>query len=344
MKRIPQLDGLRGIAVLMVFVYHAYHLPLMWAGVDLFFVLSGFLITGILLGLKEENGGSEYWTSFYLRRLLRIAPPYLGFLVVLSLMFSIPWHRLWYWYLFFAANIASALGKCRIDAMEPLWSLAVEEQFYFIWPCVVLLCSRRALKKVALAVMVGSPALRGIFTLFLTNRSLIYALMPFRADLLACGAFIALCMADDRNWLQRFHAHSLVSFVSATILLAALSVFRDFRLSANSEAFNIFGYSLIVVAFGSALVRVLGMNGGLGQRFLSSRALRFMGQISYTFYLYQVAILDKLGQYVHSRTEVVALGFVITAAFSAVSWRFFESRILKFRAQRPVELTKTGLA
>ena len=74
MKRITQLDGGRGIAVLMVFAYHALRVPLMWTGVDLFFVLSGFLITGVLLNLKESRSVSAYWPTFYFRRLLRIAP------------------------------------------------------------------------------------------------------------------------------------------------------------------------------------------------------------------------------------------------------------------------------
>src|ERR1700677_2373218 len=90
MRRISQLDGLRGIAILMVFFYHAFSVPLLWFGVDLFFVLSGYLITGILLRLKErtaDEASASFFVPFYVRRAIRILPPYLVFLVVVSLFF-----------------------------------------------------------------------------------------------------------------------------------------------------------------------------------------------------------------------------------------------------------------
>jgi peptidoglycan/LPS O-acetylase OafA/YrhL len=335
MKRIPQLDGLRGIAVLMVFAYHALHVPLMWAGVDLFFVLTGYLITGILLRLKEDHDTAEYWSAFYFRRILRIAPPYLGLVVILTLLFPIPWRHLWYWYAFFGANFASALGKCSVHAMDPLWSLAVEEQFYFVWPWVVLLASRKTLKRAALGIMVGAPVLRAIFTPMLSNRAPIYDLTPFRADLLACGAFVAICASEDGEWIERWRSFSLMSLTGAGTLLIGLSAFPSFRLAANSELFNTVGYSLIVIIFGAVLVWTLGMSPGFWRQLFASRPLRYMGQVSYTFYLYQVAVIDKLSQHIRSRPEVVVLAFVITGLFSAFSWHFFESQILKLRLDQP---------
>src|SRR5215813_4892149 len=105
MKRIPQLDGLRGIAILIVFLNHALHVPTFWSGVDLFFILSGYLITGILLRLKEwqaaEGGRGGWWRSFYVRRACRILPPYVSFLGIVGLFFSVPWSHIWFWYAFF---------------------------------------------------------------------------------------------------------------------------------------------------------------------------------------------------------------------------------------------------
>ncbi len=344
MKRVPQLDGLRGIAVLLVFSYHALHAPLGWAGVDLFFVLSGYLITGILLRLKEKRETEGYWSAFYFRRLLRIAPPYVGFLVVLSALFPVPWRQIWYWYTFFGANLASALGKCSVHAMEPLWSLAVEEQFYFIWPWLVLLSSRKTLRNVALGIMIAAPVLRAIFTLVLPSRAFIYDLTPFRADLLACGAFIAACTSEDAEWVKRWSRTSLAGLTVAGCLLAVLSVFRTFRLSADTVFFNTFGYSLIVVVFGSALVRALGMDPGWDRKVLTFGPLRYMGTISYTFYLYQVAIMDKLSQHFRSHAEVAVLGFMITFLLSALSWHFFESQILKLKMDQPAPTLKAGMA
>ena len=116
--------------------------------------------------------------------------------MIVSLLFPIPWHRLWYWYAFFAANLASALGKNTLEALTPLWSLAVEEQFYFVWPWVVLFAGRKTLRNIAVAIMVAAPILRAIFTPIFVNRGMIYYLAPFRADSLACGALhCGLCCA-----------------------------------------------------------------------------------------------------------------------------------------------------
>jgi peptidoglycan/LPS O-acetylase OafA/YrhL len=344
MKRIPQLDGVRGIAVLMVFAYHAFHAPLLWAGVDLFFVLSGYLITSILLRLKEEHNPASYWVTFYSRRLRRIIPPYAGLLIVLSILFPIPWAHIWYWYTFFGANVAAAFGKCTVHAMSPLWSLAVEEQFYFVWPCFVLVCDRKALKKLAVALMIVAPLLRFAFTLLLNSREPIYDLTPFRADLLACGALIAIYAAEDAEWVQRSRPWALASLITAGALLAGLSVFRSFRLNANSLSFNTLGYSLLVVIFGSALIPVLGMSRGLMYAFLTWRPLRYLGQISYTFYLYQVAVMDKLAQHVHTRAEVVVGGFLITTLISILSWHYLEQPILKLRLDPPSPSLQAGAA
>jgi peptidoglycan/LPS O-acetylase OafA/YrhL len=342
-KRIPQLDGLRAIAVLLVFLHHAFLVPLTWSGVDLFFVLSGYLITTILLRQKEEHNAAAYWTTFYSRRLRRIAPPYIGLLIVLSILFPIPWNHLWYWYAFFGANIVTALGKCSVHAMVPLWSLAVEEQFYFAWPCLVLWCSPKTLKRLAVGIMVAAPVLRGLFTFFLRSRApMIYYLTPFRADLLACGALIAICAAEDGKWIERSRQWALYAALGAGLLLTGFSAFRSFRLTADTIFFNTLGYSLVVVAFGAGLVRTLSMSRGLAFKILASRPMRYMGQISYTFYLYQVAVLDKLSPHVNSRAELAVVGFMITLLVSILSWHYLEQPILKLRLDPPSRSLETG--
>src|SRR5215469_5312278 len=152
--RIVQLDGLRAFAVLAVFAQHALRAPL-WMGVDLFFVLSGFLITGILLERKAR--GQSYFSYFYARRVRRILPPYLLLMLVSSLVFGLGWAQHWEWYAFFATNIADALGQSGHDSLNVLWSLAVEEQFYIVWPFVILLVPRRLLAVVAVALVLIVP-------------------------------------------------------------------------------------------------------------------------------------------------------------------------------------------
>lgn len=115
-------------------------------------------------------------------------------------------------------------------------------------------------------------------------------------------------------------------------------------MDANPEFFNTLGYSLIVIIYRAALLWALSLKGGFWRQVFSSRPLRYMGQISYTFYLYQVAVMDKLAQHLHSRPEIVVSGFVITFLVSAVSWRFFESQIFKLRLDEAAQKLETEAA
>jgi peptidoglycan/LPS O-acetylase OafA/YrhL len=180
MKRIPQLDGLRGIAILMVFLFHALQVPVFWSGVDLFFILSGYLITGILLRLKVQGDNGGTCVSFYVRRACRILPPFIGFLAMATLFFHVNWTHVWYWYVFFDANLASATHHNAVRAMVPFWSLAVDEQFYFIWPWVVLFASQKTLKKITAGVIVIAPVLRAICTPVFSSHWPVYSLTPNR--------------------------------------------------------------------------------------------------------------------------------------------------------------------
>jgi peptidoglycan/LPS O-acetylase OafA/YrhL len=344
-RRIPQIDGLRAIAILMVFAAHAFAVPLAWMGVDLFFVLSGFLITGILLRLKEKRAdGGSYWSSFYSRRVRRILPAYIVFLLVVTCFFRVQWAHIWYWYVFFAPNIPLALGKVTVAAMGPLWSLGVEEQFYFVWPLLVLACSKAGLRRVALGVIVISPFLRAIFTPGFTTHFPIYSLTIFRADSLAMGAFIALSARRDPQWIGRQRPKALSGFLLALALLAGLSAFPGFRTAANSILFNSIGYSLSAVCLGCALIYVLGLQKGFLHTLLTARPLRYLGLISYTFYLYHEAVLLKAGQYLHSRIFIALAAFSVTILISVLSWHLFEAPILGRSTKRLVKDSplKTG--
>jgi len=329
LRRIPQVDGLRAVAILMVFAAHAFGVRLFWMGVDVFLVVSRVLITGILLRLKENrSAGKSYWASFYLRRIRRILPPYVAFLAVLNIFWRVPWGHIWYWYVFFAPNIPLALGKVVLAAMGPLWSLGVEEQFYFVWPWFVLGCSRDWLRRIALGVILISPILRAIATPLFSTHFPIYCLTIFRADALAMGAFIALAARRDPEWIARRRTTALTCCVSALALLIALSILPSFRAAANSILFNSLAYSLSAACLGGLLVYALGSQQGLLHKFLSAAPLRYLGLISYTFYLYHEAVLLEAGQYLHSRTLIALTAFSITVLISVLSWHLFEAPIL----------------
>ena len=330
MSRIPQLDGLRAAAIMMVFSAHALDIPLLWTGVDLFFVISGYLITGILLRLKERRSANdEYWKPFYWRRFRRIIPAYAGFLLVVSLLFPVDWSHIWYWYAFFGANFPLAFGKVSVAALTPLWSLAVEEQFYFVWPWIVLLCTKDTLRRIACAVIIVSPILRAIFTPHFTNHFPIYCLTVFRADTLAVGAFIALSEAGDIQWVERHRDAAVAGAVAALTLFGLFSLLPVFRTGANSVVFNSLGYTFSVFLFGSALVYALSLSKGLFHRILTARYVQYLGRISYTFYLYHLAVLLKVGEHLHSTIPRAAISFVTTLVVAAVSWHYVEFPILE---------------
>ena len=331
MQRIPQLDGLRALAILMVFAAHAFHLPFLWTGVDLFFVLSGYLITGILLRLKDQSTTTEYFLSFYKRRARRILPSYLTFLAIAGLTFSLPWAHIWYWYVFFAANFPLALGKSTIEALTPLWSLAVEEQFYLVWPWIVLCCSKQSLRSVALATVGLSPMLRAAATPLFSSHFPIYCLAIFRADTLAFGAFLAVMQSEDDEWIFRNRRTGLYGSMAAVALFAPLATRPSFHPAANSILFNSMGYSLSVVAFGGALMYVLAMERGVVHSVLSSRGSRYLGQISYTFYLYHVAVLEKMRLHLSPHWALGIGSFALTLGLAAISWHLMERPILHGR-------------
>lgn len=328
MRHIPQLDGLRAAAILMVFATHAARIPLLWAGVDLFFVLSGYLITGILLRLKQQPAAG-YFRPFYLRRAQRILPPYLLFLILSTAIIHTGWIAS-LWCILFSANIGLALGKINSLALTPLWSLAVEEQFYLIWPWVVLLCSARTLRRLAISVIVISPLLRAAATPLFHDHLPIYFLSVFRADGLCAGALVAVAQAQQSFNSALFRKRTFIALIVGSMLVfGLLSTLPSFHTSANSILFNSLGYSLISLFFLGMLIFALTLPKGVALAFLSWAPLRYLGRISYSFYLWHVAVLLLLSERIHSTPVVVILGFALTAAIAATSWHVIEAPLLK---------------
>jgi peptidoglycan/LPS O-acetylase OafA/YrhL len=247
---------------------------------------------------------------------------------MVELFFHVPWSHVWYWYAFFGANIAVAMKGEALLAMLPLWSLAVEEQFYLVWPVVVRSASSRMLKTVAISIIVGTPVLRAVCTPLFHSRWPIYTLPFFRVDTLAWGALIAVSEYQTPAWISLHRRLGGMSTVAAGSILAALSSFHSFRLTANSMPFNALGYSLIGIVFGGIVIYVLGSQAGFVHWLLTRRALRYLGKISYTFYLYHFGVIVLIQQNIHSRGLSGILAFLITSAIASVSWAFLERPIL----------------
>src|SRR5258708_14912616 len=254
-QRIPQLDGVRALAILAVFLHHALHVKLTWMGVDLFFVLSGFLITGILIRRKILK--QSYFGNFYARRARRILPPYLLTLLVTSLFIGWGWLHHWYWYAFFGMNIGAVRGELPRE-FGPLWSLAVEEQFYLVWPFVILFCSERILFRTSLCIILFTPILRGLATPHVKNAMTIYFQMPFRMDLLAAGGMLALVWKNHREWIDRSRRYCWVIVSGVPMTLILCSRIEGFSRNANTIYANVWMYELSLLGFTALLALVLG--------------------------------------------------------------------------------------
>jgi peptidoglycan/LPS O-acetylase OafA/YrhL len=326
MRRILRLDGVRALAFLMIFVHHGFGIPHLWAGVDIFFVLSGFLITSILMDGRGKEGA---WTRFYERRALRILPPYLPFLLLATFFLRLHWGKSVLWYAFFAMNFAE-MFKLGVPGLGILWPLAVEEQFYLFWPVVALRSSPRVVLKFALMLIALAPVLRGVATPFLHDHSAIYYLMPFRMDLLASGAALAVLWRQPGE-LAKWRRWGAVLMGSGLLLLAACTrVFPDFHAEANTILFNTVGYSMICGVAAGLLALTLGSETGWWMKLMTWQPVRWIGPISYTGYLIHTAALALIVQF-SSRILNRALAFVFVITYSSLSWLLLEKSFLRLR-------------
>ncbi len=326
MTRIKQLDSVRALAILAVFFHHALKIKLLWMGVDLFFVLSGFLITGVLLNEKHRGIG-KYFSHFYERRVRRILPPYGLTLVLASLFFGIAWMRHWYLYILLT-NFLLPLHIQHPIAFDPLWSLAVEEQFYLVWPFAVYYLSERHLRALSIFFIAMAPVLRGV--MHFQQHWPIYTLTPFRMDLLAAGALLCLEWRRNRSGIERWGAS--VGAILAVIGISGLALLAKNHISTygNTRAGNVLIYECsLFVSVGIMLYALCGWRVG----WMRYRPLRYIGQISYSMYLVHLGVLTLVATCVHGRKAAfLALG--ITILYASVSWHWMERPLLEYNRKK----------
>jgi peptidoglycan/LPS O-acetylase OafA/YrhL len=374
--RIPALDGLRGLAVSLVMLHHFFQpydpetgvLDRLlfgiagsgWTGVDLFFVLSGFLITGILLDTK---GTPHYLRNFYARRTLRIFPLYYAALLVFFVVFpalpppgfgayvapSAP-DQLWFWT--YLTNFRIAANGHWYPTLVPnvFWSLAIEEQFYLIWPLVVLRLGPRALMALCVGLFVGALALRLVFALVGVAPLTTFVLTFTRVDCLALGATLALPARTDGGldraawWARRLGPPSL-------LLLIVLALPHG-TLDWQNPWTNTVGFSLVALLWGAMIVMTLpGRPEARVRRVFEAGFMRTLGKYSYALYVVHGPAGPLIARLFDIESVPLMLGSVLPSALlyatltaglsllvAWLSWHLLERRCLAlqhwFRAPR----------
>jgi peptidoglycan/LPS O-acetylase OafA/YrhL len=336
---IPALDGLRGIAILGVLFFHL-GLPkcsLGWSGVELFFVLSGFLITRILLKTRDN---SNYFRSFYIRRALRIFPIYYLVLIACSVVAlrtltegrqTLPFY---YVYLQTIPQLATQFGV--LPMLGHTWTLAIEEQFYLMWPLVVFLVRGPRLLMTMMAMVLGALALR-FLSLGFANPFLVDGWLGVQIDALAAGAMIAYASQTlPRRVLQRWLTGCLLlgAFsLGLMVAMAGTTVFWSPRLWGRMWWGPLL-ISILVLTFGGAV----GLTALRHRwtRWLEFRPLMRWGKISYGIYLFHpftlLLVETTLGRFGHRHNHLLSLTIMlaklgVTYLAALISWRLIEGPI-----------------
>ena len=365
-SRLPALDGLRAIAILLVLFHHfSQEMPIhgeadqlyyalvnsFWLGLDLFFVLSGFLITGILFDAK---GSAGYFRTFYARRSLRIFPIYY---VLLLVIFSVlpglghsiigvfgEQHERWFW--LYGSNYLTGLMRWPDRALAHLWSLAIEEHFYLLWPFVVFALGRRNLLRVGLLVLAAGVALRYAYASDHTSATAIYVMTHFRLDTLVTGGVLAIAWRTPALRLRLEQHAGKVALALLAIIGAWLVGKAGLNWPSWSAAQQAGGYSLIAIFFAALHVLSLRLSpSSTIYRVLSSYPAIQLGKLSYGIYLFHLppeVVARNLGY--HPKLQVAAaqtawptvVGYTLANAAVAtlaawLTWNLFEKHVLRLK-------------
>jgi len=360
------LDGLRAIAFLMVFLLHADNFGIGWAGVQLFFVLSGFLITGILLDLKKKFSRKDYFIKFYGRRFLRIFPLYYFYLFAMlaltfgleNLNFAVPQMELFHAQFPFAVsyiyNFFWMTSTNLSIFLSHFWSLCIEEQFYIVWPLLIFLVPEKQMKTLFLAAIAGGLLFRLGFTIayqihpfsFVMRGAWygIYALPFSHIDAFGLGAYLSKYQIPKAD-------KQLAVFMILVPLAGYLSQFLSTGSIGSVDAFGypffmkdgfqfIWGYSLLDYLFVLIISAVI--RGGAFWEFLSWKPLAFLGKISYGLYVYHLAVtwfVPRLltgiltGQSLWTKILLTVVEFFVTLLISVLSYFLLEKPVLSLKDQ-----------
>ncbi len=350
-QHYPALDGLRGLAILLVVVYHNFgfinYFFFGWLGVDLFFVLSGFLITDILLKTLHRK---NYLRNFYTRRVLRIFPLYYLTLVIflvilprLDLALDLEYYtdnQFWLWtYLQNWLYIFKNPGQT--NTLNHLWSLAVEEQFYLVWPLIILWM--RYPKYLFIFISIVLLAVLGLRLWIWSNQvaDLAYFnLYTFsRIDGLCIGCMVALLQRINRQFLKKHTPWIVLLFAGLNFIF----FFINRRYEFSFPYLALVGYTTFAMMFGLLVNEAVSGETKLINRLFNIRLLKFFGRISYGFYIFHWPVYLLINPWLSqkmpgdlnataARLIVAAIATLVAVIISWLSYQYYERYFLKLKA------------
>ncbi len=353
-KFIPALEGLRGIAIIAVIIYHNFPYGdslFGWLGVDLFFVLSGFLITGILLRSVNIDSTTGYFKKFYIRRALRIFPLYYLFLFAFLFLFPTlgiinnnevsEYQDDKFWFIFYAQNwLFTNNFPENSHCLNHFWSLAVEEQYYIFWPIIIILLRK---PKYLLIFLAGFLIFLFGFRSFIWNAQFegfnytnFYTFTRF--DGICIGSIIAILSIQRKEFILR-HTAAIVTG------LAALNFIFYFANTSGKLPYLAFiGYTTFAAMFGILVYELAYGNSKWLKNIFNGSAIRYLGRISYGLYMFHWPVHYFLRKplytyfndslYIPTVFNQILIAFITTSIsilFSLISYHFFEMKFLRLK-------------
>jgi peptidoglycan/LPS O-acetylase OafA/YrhL len=353
-RHVPSLDGIRGLAVLLVLAFHAWPsqwTSFGWMGVDLFFVLSGFLITGILVDARDAPGRAR---TFYIRRVLRILPLYYAVLIVMFVVLplvhrppGLVYAQLWNdqpWYWTYTSNWLLGLQiPPHFNYMNHFWSLAVEEQFYLLWPVIVWHTSRRTALRIAAGAIAGALICRIVLADAGVWWLATYFLTPCRVDALAVGSLVALALrapGDPAATVRRVSDGMLRAAIAVTALVVVALLIGHTPFAEKVRLPVSVNLSAVAWIFGWLVTFAVTRQ----PRILQWAPLRAAGQYSYGIYVVHPFVFELVrrfwaGDGIFLRGLVVAMASVILAW---LSYHGFEKHFLRLKSRLAPVVRRDG--
>ena len=367
-RRVPELDGIRGLAILLVLVWHYFAMlvkpergtwlwfakiaaGLGWSGVDLFFVLSGFLLGGILL---ENRESTNYFKAFYARRACRILPIYFVLVIAVAIasglmkgtrnegfahLFDGPM-PFWSYFTFtqnFAMVFAEDFRGFGAPALSVTWSLAVEEQFYLFLPLLIRFVPRGTLPGVLILLIVAAPICRGLLWSEDKPGFAGFVLMPARADALLLGVLAALTTRDPE--FAAVFARNRVKLAWAFVgLFGGMVALAIYGWRSPPIALHVAGQFWIAAFYAMLVVWATARPSGALGALMRLPALRALGIVSYAVYLFHMPVLETVFALVRRQSPLlrgtgdvplVLASLVVTIGLAALSWHILEKPLLR---------------